>query len=444
MASFQAGKRDPLLDSETQAALEKRSKELLGFALIGVGLLFAAMLWSYTPTDPSWISATDAPVQNWLGQTGASAAAAFMTVIGKGAWMIPFGFIGWGLRFALHAGHDRAMTRAIFVPFAVIVASVYAATLAPAADWPANFGVGGLLGDTVLGALLIVLPIGTTLAVKLMSLVLAMVMLALAAFSLGVIREEVRATGRFLFVGVVMAYAMVLRLLGRGAVASAQAAGGVGQAIAARREDARQRRAALDELDAVGAEAEYAMPDPRATSVVRPQTYDADEPMMPPVTATPEPAPELVAPERPAPQQTGFLKGLLKRAAAHQEDEQVPATLEDRISARIAAAVSTHKGPEPKTDLGARIEPALTRGRGPQPMILDTNAAAEESPMLEAAIDGAVLDDAVVEDMAADAVRPVLRRGAEVDAQAEAPPAIPMPEPKKVVRKRPHAGKRIG
>jgi len=48
MASYQARKRDPLLDSDTQAIIEKRSKELLGFALVAVGMLFAAMLWSYT------------------------------------------------------------------------------------------------------------------------------------------------------------------------------------------------------------------------------------------------------------------------------------------------------------------------------------------------------------------------------------------------------------
>jgi len=43
MASYQARKRDPLLDSNTQAVIEKRSKELLGFALIAVGVLFAAV-----------------------------------------------------------------------------------------------------------------------------------------------------------------------------------------------------------------------------------------------------------------------------------------------------------------------------------------------------------------------------------------------------------------
>ena len=84
MASYQTRHRDPLLDSETQAVLERRSKELLGIALIVVGVLGAMICFSYSPTDPSWISASDAPVQNWLGVFGAATAAPLMMIVGKG------------------------------------------------------------------------------------------------------------------------------------------------------------------------------------------------------------------------------------------------------------------------------------------------------------------------------------------------------------------------
>jgi hypothetical protein len=66
MASYNARNRDPLLDSTTQAAIERRSKELIGIALILLGLASAAMIWSYTPDDPNWMVSTDAPVQNWM------------------------------------------------------------------------------------------------------------------------------------------------------------------------------------------------------------------------------------------------------------------------------------------------------------------------------------------------------------------------------------------
>ena len=64
MASYQTRGRDPLLDSTTQAALERRSRELAGLGLVVVGLAATMMLWSYSPDDPNWMLATDAPVQN--------------------------------------------------------------------------------------------------------------------------------------------------------------------------------------------------------------------------------------------------------------------------------------------------------------------------------------------------------------------------------------------
>jgi len=59
MASYQARQRDPLFDSATQAVLERRSKELVGFVLLVLALVVGLILWSYAPEDPSWLSATD-------------------------------------------------------------------------------------------------------------------------------------------------------------------------------------------------------------------------------------------------------------------------------------------------------------------------------------------------------------------------------------------------
>nr|WP_300975948.1 DNA translocase FtsK 4TM domain-containing protein [Yoonia sp.] len=145
MASYQSRQRDPLFDSTTQAALEKRSRELVGLALIVTGALFAVVIGTYSPDDPSWISATDAPVQNWLGHFGASVAAPLMMVIGLGSWVIAATLIAAGARFVFHYGQDRVIGRAMFAPVVMVVASVYAATLAPSQDWPANFGMGGCL-----------------------------------------------------------------------------------------------------------------------------------------------------------------------------------------------------------------------------------------------------------------------------------------------------------
>ena len=88
MASYQAHnsgrRRDPLLDSNTALVLEKRGRELVGVVMVIVGFAVALMIASYSPDDPSWLSATDAPVQNWLGRLGAYIAAPLFMILGLG------------------------------------------------------------------------------------------------------------------------------------------------------------------------------------------------------------------------------------------------------------------------------------------------------------------------------------------------------------------------
>lgn len=84
--AYQTRGRDPLLDSSMAEAIEKRGKELLGLALLALGFAAAMMIASYHPDDPSWMAATDEPVQNMLGRMGASIAAPLFMIVGWGAW----------------------------------------------------------------------------------------------------------------------------------------------------------------------------------------------------------------------------------------------------------------------------------------------------------------------------------------------------------------------
>ena len=97
------------------------------------------------------------------------------------------------------------MGRLIFAPIAIAIASIYAASLVPGAEWKAthSFGLGGLFGDTVMGALLTVLPIGSHVALKLLSLLAALLMLASAAYVLGFTKAELVRGARLLMIGVV-------------------------------------------------------------------------------------------------------------------------------------------------------------------------------------------------------------------------------------------------
>ncbi|SLN58952.1 DNA translocase FtsK [Ruegeria meonggei] len=359
MASYNARNRDPLLDSTTQAAIERRSKELIGLALILLGLASAAMIWSYTPDDPNWMVSTDAPVQNWMGRIGASIAAPLFMIVGWGSFSIALVLIGWGVRFAGHFGEERAVARLIFAPIWIAIVAVYAATLVPDEAWRSthSFGLGGLFGDTVMGALLTLLPISSHFMVKLMSLAMATGMLALGVFVLGFTKADVRKGFRAFLLGLVMAYDMLMNLLGRGAVATAQAARDR-HAQWEERKTARADAMFDDELayeDPVFEEYEPAVSEPAKIGLLS---------RIPDLIRRPEPMPE---PE------------LIDREPVSGFDE-MPG--EDRIRSKISAAVRSRKvatgemTPEPNPDL------PLTkgRGRGPDPLILNSGAADDLPP----------------------------------------------------------------
>ncbi|AVO37169.1 DNA translocase FtsK [Pukyongiella litopenaei] len=336
--AYQTRSRDPLLDSNMQEALERRGRELIGIAMICFGLAVAAMIWSYSPDDPNWMVSTDAPVQNWLGRVGASVAAPLIMIAGKGAWGIALVAVIWGLRFALHWHADRAVGRLIFAPIAIALASVYAATLVPGAGWQAthSYGLGGLFGDTVLGAALTLLPLGSQMAVKLISFLLGVGLLALGAHVTGFTRPEIARGLRFCLVSLVMAYGQLMTLLGRGAAQAAQAARD--------HHAARAERRAAEAGDMAGDEDDLPdWSDPSAPSVLA---------KVPSFIRRPEtmPEPELIEPEFTV---------------------EIDEPSGDRIRDRIANAIRARKGePEPDPAL------PLTKGRGrrPEPLVLDPSA----------------------------------------------------------------------
>ncbi|MEM9395149.1 MAG: DNA translocase FtsK 4TM domain-containing protein [Pseudomonadota bacterium] len=334
MAYHPARQRDPLLDTTTQAALEKRSRELLGIGFLLIAGLLTAVLWSYAPEDPGWMTTSDAPPQNWLGRTGAGVAAPLHIIIGLGAWVLPFVFAAWGVRCLTHSGVERLIGRLIFAPIAVAVAAVYAATLVPNSDWGHSFGLGGLFGDMALGAILGILPLGMGVGLKLVSFILAISMVALTLFSGGFTRNELMRIAVFLLVGLLQVYEMVLRLLGR-AKTSASAATAAGW-------EARKARAAERAVAA-----SRARRDPMLTSeppVTGPRVRRAD------VVAEPElePAQAGMTEKTPVDPKPGLLARVRARALKMPEPEliepdpmtgDVPHPDEARVQSMITQAI---------------------------------------------------------------------------------------------------------
>jgi len=390
MASYQARQRDPLLDQSVQAMLQRRGKEVIGLGLIALALAATLMLWTYTPEDPGWMVATDEPARNALGRFGAATASTLVIICGKGAWGIPVILLAWGLRFVTHRGEDRAMGRMIFAVIGIAVASVFAATHVPGADWTHSFGLGGLFGDTIVGALLGVLPFSAGTGLKVLSVLSGLTLIAMGLFVTGFDRAELRGLGRFSWVSVVRSYAAMVDLVTQGATGTPLAARTMHENGQQRREVARlagppvlagatgsglsARPRQSGPAPAQGAGAAIFAPasalragggtDLRAGPGLAPA-------LSPRVPSHPgAPAAAAVAAARPR----GGLLRLIRRAPDPAPPEQTPVAevpAADRLRARIADAVKNRLAPgtaAARADAGRQEPPVVARPTGPRPL----------------------------------------------------------------------------
>ncbi|MFN7223821.1 MAG: DNA translocase FtsK 4TM domain-containing protein [Paracoccaceae bacterium] len=412
MASINMRQRDPLLDQNTAAMLERRGHELVGIALLLVALLFTLMLGSYSHEDPGWMVATDQPAANMLGRFGAAVSSTLIIIAGKGAWMIPLILGVWGARFVSHRGAERAVGRIVFAVIAVALSSVFAATLVPGAGWPHSFGLGGLFGDTILGTLLGVAPVNAGLGLNFFSVILGGLLLVMGLWVTGFTVLELSVIGRFLAMGTIFAYDTSLALAGRG---TSRAAMVLADRRAAKAEaiSSRSARRVQDWHDpqaeppmatpAVGARSAAIRRAPGAETAASPQPAEWGRPSALRGTLRadpryPEPMAEAAhyAPPR---EKAGLLARMpqLMRRMAEPEPELVEPALpdyaddvapdDDRIKARISDAIRSrmrHPGPAlnpVSAAVQSRREPPVARSltqrlRGPQPLIADTRMGA--------------------------------------------------------------------
>ena len=407
MASYQIKQREQLLDARLQATLERRGKELLGLLMLVLGVAVMAMFHSYSPDDPSWLTATDKPVHNWLGRIGAAIASPVYVIAGWGGWGAGIALVAWGLRFLLHRGEERALGRVIFVPIFAALLSVYAASLVPGAGWHHDFGLGGMFGDTVLGALLNVLPVASPFGIKAISFLFAVLTLAAGLYALGFTRDELRRFARFLLLGILLTYEGVLRLLKAAARLIANGgvllAGGIADARARRAARKARRREAAQVQNDSREDAELAGPSEaqgrKMPRIVAPASHgESVEPPAPEIGAT---TLEDTPPE--APQRQGLLDRLpsiLKRQPMPEPELVEPkpgpdatgvAGGEDRIKAKIADAIRARVRKPQILPEAARAEPKLSRPDRPEPMILAdtpplTASPGQDQPAHEAAL----------------------------------------------------------
>ena len=349
--AYQTKPRDPLLEEHVQAAIQRRGSELIGFALIAFGVLFTLILWSYSPDDPNRFNVTSQPAQNMLGEFGAAIASTLILTIGKAAWSIPVFTLSWGVRFILHIGEARAISRVIFSPIFAAITAIFFAAHVPAETWTHSFGLGGLFGDMAFGLLVDLNPLSLSLGVALITLLLGAIFLTLGLYVHGFSFQELRTTIRYALVAIILSYASLVNLLsfilGKAQTYKIHAAERKAAKVIYQ---ASQASLAADTSEPVVIE-EYAAPE----------------------VSTPKPAKKITMPSMPS-----FGLGKQKETAPEQPPLHVEplleGTSEDRVKMRISEAVKNKivaRRAEDQT--AARVEPSLTQTPEIQaPPALDT------------------------------------------------------------------------
>ncbi len=215
MASYHVREREPLLDQQVQQMLTRRGRQILGLCLLTVAVAFGCMLASYSPNDAGWMVETSAPVQNLFGPFGAAVASMMMVILGYGAWTIMLIFGAWGFRTLADLGSERAIGRLTFGVIAVALAAVFVACYEPAADWPHAFGFGGLFGDTVLAALLQVLPEGLPIGLNFLTVTLGFSTVASLLFVMGCTISELGYLSRLSVAGMLSGFGVLWQAFAR-------------------------------------------------------------------------------------------------------------------------------------------------------------------------------------------------------------------------------------
>jgi S-DNA-T family DNA segregation ATPase FtsK/SpoIIIE len=328
--AFQTRPRDPLLEEHMQAAIRKRGSELIGIGLLAVGLLFALIMWSYSPDDPSRFNVTSVPAQNMLGEFGAAIASTLILTIGKAAWVIPVFTLTWGIRFILHIGEVRAVSRVIFSPIFAAIAAIFLAAHIPATSWAHSFGLGGLFGDMALGLLVDLNPLSLGFGVAMMTLLLGAAFVALGLYVHGFTVHELRVVNRYALIAIILSYASLVNVFAA----------------------------------TVGKVQQYRAQKPE-TAAIPPRTVARAEPVLiddldKPVAQAPKPARKLIMPSLPS-------FGLGKRQEPAPSDAPVhiepklASSPEERVKLRISEAIKNKISAKRAADQSTgRVEPVLT------------------------------------------------------------------------------------
>jgi S-DNA-T family DNA segregation ATPase FtsK/SpoIIIE len=204
-----------LLPEGVRAFLKRRISDAWGLSLLSVSALSFLALLSFSPADPSFNTATNHPVQNWVGAIGASFADISLQSVGLAVLIVSLtpGIWGWKVLRRIRVGH--LWLRVLFLFVAVILIATGAADFEKRPSWPLTAGYGGAIGDYCLNQLVTIITSQIAVTNSLVaygSMVLGLTIFLFGASSFTI--SEITGTAAFL--------ARFLLKLGRSGLSAAE------------------------------------------------------------------------------------------------------------------------------------------------------------------------------------------------------------------------------
>jgi S-DNA-T family DNA segregation ATPase FtsK/SpoIIIE len=144
------------LPASIREALARRLRELMGLGLLGLSGVAAAALITWSVQDPSLSHATSRPIRNIVGYPGAIGADLLMQILGLGAIMLILPVAIWGWRMLTHRTFDREALRTACWILCTVLAAGFASCWPHGGSWPLPTGLGGVVGDALVRAPVVV------------------------------------------------------------------------------------------------------------------------------------------------------------------------------------------------------------------------------------------------------------------------------------------------
>ncbi|MGX9390857.1 DNA translocase FtsK 4TM domain-containing protein [Nitrobacteraceae bacterium UC4446_H13] len=149
------------LPASIRDMLLRQLRALTGLGLIALAAATAAALITWSVQDPSLSHATSRQIRNIMGYPGAIGADLLMQILGLGAIMLLLPVAVWGWRMLTRRPFDREALRLGCWVLCTVFAAGFASCWPHNAAWPLPTGLGGVVGDGLVRAPVLVLgPLG--------------------------------------------------------------------------------------------------------------------------------------------------------------------------------------------------------------------------------------------------------------------------------------------